>query len=236
LEWAVNNFLGVSTVKLKTTLVCVAALFHAVASQAAAPLTNVNLDFTTALPGSSVSVLDGVSFSLYNDLNSPALSATPKINKLDIAQYVYDPDEGEEIFKGYLPANGVSNSSTGLASSTSHILSVVFDGLANGVSFTFNNQGQSSPGTGTNVTVYSSSGSSTIALGQSFNGTSFNLLAYTDVSRLVFNNNTQGNTNWLFSISSLHATVVSAVPEPTSAAMLGLGLMALIAVRRRNFY
>jgi hypothetical protein len=220
---------------IKSTLVCVAALFNAVASQAAT--TAVNIDFTTYSQGTAISNLDGVSFGLSNTLDGASLG-TPAIN--DTIRLVSTYDEDWSLI-GIVPTHfiGLSNSTTGVQGNpTSHILSFAFDGLASDVSFSFNNFGDSGrTRNNTNVTVFSTDGISTVDLSQSFDGQIFSLSGLSNISKLVFNNNTQNSIPpWLFSISTLKATVVSAVPEPSSAAMLGLGLMALIAVRRRNFY
>jgi hypothetical protein len=220
---------------IKSTLVCVAALFNAVASQAAT--TAVNIDFTTYSQGTAISSLDGVSFGLSNTLDGPSLG-TPAINNTVKNVYVGEDYDGYSIYRN-INFIGLSNSTTGVQGNpTSHILSFAFDGLASDVSFSFNNFGDGGhTRNNTNVTVFSTDGISTVDLSQSFDGQIFSLSGLSNISKLVFNNNTQNSIPpWLFSISTLKATVVSAVPEPSSAAMLGLGLMALIAVRRRNFY
>lgn len=166
----------------------------------------INANFSTYAPGTLLSnQIDGVTFAV---LGGPGPSGAAAINY-----------------------GGLTNSTRGRYP-TGSILDLKFTGLANFVNFTFNNHGYTSTGVGaTFYTAYDALGS-VLETGKVGGGGSFSLVS-TGIANLRFNNNTNGASNWIFTLNSLKANV-SPVPEPETYALMGLGLVGLFAARRKK--
>lgn len=124
---------------------------------------------------------------------------------------------------------GLWNSTDGPVYATNTILRVDFDKDVTGVSWTFDNEGSKA----TTFTLYDASLN---VLASGLNNTNgdfqnYSFLGLNNVRRIEWGNN--GN-DWLFALGRLEYTV-SAVPEPSTAALFGIGLLAaFIGVRRRS--
>ncbi len=174
----------------------------------------VAIDFSTYKPGTAISSLDGVTFSLIG--TGPGSKGTPKI--------------------GYIGNHGLSNSTVG-GYPTNNILEVNFDGmLASDVKFNFDNFGYPFGSRGRSfVDVYGTGG----LLGSTNLGThegSTVDLPYSGISYLLFNNHSGGAYNWIFFIGDLAATTapVSATPLPNALLLMvsGFGLLGTVMGRR----
>lgn len=123
---------------------------------------------------------------------------------------------------------GLWNSNDGPSYATNTILRVDFGQDVTGVRWTFDNEGSKS----TTFTLYDA-GLNVLADG--VNNTAFDFQSYDfsglkSVRRIEWNNN--GN-DWLFALGRLEYTV-SSVPEPSTAALFGIGLLGAFAFRRRH--
>jgi hypothetical protein len=174
----------------------------------------VNINFQSYPFLTPISSLDGVTFSTFG---GPGPAGTPAISSADWGN------------------NGLSNSLSG-DYPTDQILQFTFDGLASNITFNFDNYGSSSSGRGDSFVQAFDSGGNLLETDfiANLQSQSFTLSA-SGISYIQFNNNTGGTDSWLFDIGSLHATV-SAVPEPSTWAMMLLGFCGLgfLAYRRRN--
>ena len=182
-------------------------------SSSIAQANTVAIDFLTYKPGTAISSLEGVSFSLVG--SGPGLKGIPET--------------------GQVGNHGLSNSTTG-GYSTNNILEVNFDGmLASDVNFNFDNFGYPFGGRGRSfVDLYGTGGLlGSMSLG-THEGSAVDL-PYSNISYLLFNNNSNGAYNWIFFIDNLSAktTPLSAVPLPSSLLLMvsGLGLIAAIKGR-----
>ena len=164
----------------------------------------VLIDFT-ALPAGSVSTIGDVTFSLAG------------------VGEAGDPYVDPTSFGG-----GLWNSSDGPTYPTNTILRADFAGPVTDLFWTFDNEG----GKTTTYTIYDSSMS---VLASGFNDTSsgfqsYDFSALTDVMRIEWNN--LGN-NWLFALGEIEYEGSSAVPEPSTMFLLGLGMVGLAGIRRK---
>lgn len=142
------------------------------------------------------------------------------------------PESAGAPVTGGFEGPGLGNSTT-TDYPTAEILNVRFDGLASNVSFTFNNYGWSFSGAG--ATFYSAFNTAGTLLETGLvGGGGFFSLSSAGIADLQFNNNTGGNSNWLFVLNSLNADLTANdVPEPASLMLFGLGALGLAASRRR---
>lgn len=190
----------------KTIGIFAAAMFVA-STAAAAP---VSINFGNYASGTAITnQIAGVSFSL---MGGPHSVGAPVV--------------------GGFGGPGLGNSAT-TDYPTAEILNVKFDGVAQNVSFTFNNYGWSTFGGG--ATFFSAFNTAGVLLetGLVGGGGAFSL-ASSGIADLQFNNNTGGAHNWLFTLDTLSAEVTANdVPEPASLALFGLGALGFAVSRRR---
>lgn len=123
---------------------------------------------------------------------------------------------------------GLWNSNDGPTYATNTILRVDFGQDVTGVRWTFDNEGSKT----TTFTLYDA-GLNVLADG--VNNTTFDFQSYDfsglkNVRRIEWNNN--GN-DWLFAVGRLEYTV-SSVPEPSTVALFGIGMLGAFAFRRRQ--
>ena len=173
------------------------------------------IDFQTYATGTALTSLDGITFSL---VGGPDSSGPPLIG--------YDDD----------PPRGLSNS-TNPGYPTATILDFSFSSPVSGVSFYFNNYSDNG------LSYYQAFGASgnLLASGDlsSEDGLENNILSVSGIKNLQFNNGEGGAASWYFAVPSVTFTGGSAVPEPSSWAMMmlgfaGLGLAGYRASRRTS--
>jgi len=140
------------------------------------------------------------------------------------------PGVGEQALPYNAYHSGVKylwNSTDGVLYPTNNILRVDFTTTVGGINFNYNPHGLH--GSGQGWSIYDSS-YSLIASGSFVNGyTNYDLTSYNGVSRVEWNN---GGNNWLSALGRIEYTP-SSVPEPTTLALMGLGL-AGVGYRRRR--
>jgi hypothetical protein len=121
---------------------------------------------------------------------------------------------------------------------TASILNVAFSGPVSGLSFTFNNYDNSGGSAPTTFTAFNASDAvvSTGSLQFVNDFSQVNAVAGSGIVDLQFNNNNGGNS-WYFAVQELtYTSSVSAVPEPSTWAMMLLGFAGLgfMAYRRKS--
>jgi len=185
------------------------ASFFAAASLAHAE----SFDFTTLPIGTAVTnQYSGVAFSL---AGGPDSSGSPTIGGW----------EG--------PIFGLTNSNSGNYP-TANILDISFATPVDNLSFTINNWGS---GNGTFFTAYD--GATIVATGDISN---LAMLEYdlvnvsgSGITDLKINNNTGGESSWIFAVGSLSFTPeTSETPEPGTLLLLGTGLTGMAGLLRRR--
>lgn len=187
-------------------MICTAVCFAS--SAIAAP---VSINFTAYAAGTAISnQIPGVTFSL---IGGPGPAGAPVIGGLD----------------GF----GLTNSVSG-DYETAEILNVHFDGLASNVSFNFFNEGFETSGAG--HTFFSAFNTAGDLLQTGFVGAGgFFSLSAVGIADLQFNNNTGGESSWLFTLNTLDADVrANQVPEPASLLLFALGALGAAAAYRRK--
>jgi hypothetical protein len=195
--------------QLSVTGVFIAAAFVSLAAQATA------IDFT-ALPGTTAVTTQyaGVTFSLAGGNDASGAPTTT---------YAY---QGSSY-------GGLTNTNSGGYYPTAEYLVATFSAPVIGVSFSFYDAGYN----GANAyylydTAHVLIGSGNLSASDSTSAF-YDLTSYTGVSSIVWDNGVPAGNggNWWQSLQSLSYT--AEVPEPTSIALLGLGLAGLAASRRK---
>jgi hypothetical protein len=165
------------------------------------------IDFQSYVDGTAISSLGGITFSTYG---GPGPGGTPVIGLSSFAP-------------GGLVNSTVTSSYNNYP--TSAILDFNFNAPASNVSFYFNNQGDNG---GTFYSAYNAGGTliETGLINTDQGGVSI-VLSASGIKDLTFNNNTGGSSSWVFDVPSITFTPGSAVPEPSTWAMMLVGFAAL---------
>jgi len=192
-----------------------AAFLFVVVLGASAAAIGESYDFTTVAPGTAITnQYSGVVFSL---AGGPATTGSPTIGGFYCSS----------------PACGVANSPTGGAGvsgyPTTSILDLAFTSPVDDLSFTFANWGS---GNGSFYTAYD--GATVVATGVIDGLPNFGLVsvAGVDITDLKLNNNSGGNSNWIFGVGQLNFT---STPEPGSWLLFGSGILGMAGMLRRKF-
>ncbi|MGH7024584.1 MAG: PEPxxWA-CTERM sorting domain-containing protein [Caulobacteraceae bacterium] len=166
------------------------------------------IDFGSYASGTPLTSLDGITFSL---MGGPDSDGPPLIGFADA------------------PPMGLSNS-TNPDYPTAEILNFAFSSPVSDVSFYFNDYGSNGSGS-----TYEAFGASDNLLetgtltGQA--GTVDNILTASGITDIQFSNNTGGDSNWYFAVTSL---TIGSVPEPATWALVLAGFFGLGAALRRH--
>jgi hypothetical protein len=194
---------------------CVAGL----ACASAASATTIN--FSALAPGTAVTTqYSGLTFSLIGGTDAGGAPTTGYAD-YDLTRSL---------------ANSSNTATTAASSSgypTADILDVAFAHGVSGLSFSFSNYG----GIDSTYTAYGAGGV-VISSGDLSSVENFALVnvAGSGITDLQINNNTDGSRDWIFGVGELSYTnATNAVPEPTTWAVLILGMAAIgFAARRRR--
>lgn len=159
----------------------------------------ISVDFSSYADGTPLSSVNGITLSL---VGGPGPTGVP--------------------VTGF---GGVTNSTTG-AYPTATVLDFTFASSVSNVSFTFDNLGTGDTG-GRGDSLFRAfdangklleTGSLNDASGDTFSLTS------SGIRELQFDNRTGGDDNWIFAVDTIQATTTAQTPEPSSLALLGLGI------------
>jgi len=169
------------------------------------------IDFTVFPYSTPVTTVDGVTFALDG---LPDSSGVPSTLSSFYAPFTVTLDNTNS--GGYPTANS---------------LDVTFSSPVNDLSFNFWNYGTAAP---SSYSAYNSGGG-VVATGSLQFATSSALInvAGTGIKELVFDNNF-GSSSYQFGIGKISFAPISAVPEPTTLSLVGIGLAGLGFVRRRK--
>ncbi|MXP44598.1 PEPxxWA-CTERM sorting domain-containing protein [Allopontixanthobacter sediminis] len=174
------------------------------------------IDFSTFADGTPITSVAGVTFSMGG---GPNASSTPSAVCVFTACPV-----------------ALSNSDTN-DYPTNSVLSAVFGNVVSNVRFTFNNYGTNN---GSFYSAFDESGAliSSAVIDSSNNYTDFISVGGAGIKSLTWNNNSGGSSNWQFGVGALGFETMSAVPEPSTWALLllGFGLIggSMRAARRKG--
>jgi hypothetical protein len=182
--------------------------FSAAHATTPASASAINLDFSGYAWGTTLSSLNGVSFSLAGGEN----------------------DSGSPMTSDWIGSGELTNSNSA-EYPTANILKFSFSQAVTDVSFNFDNEGYSASGRGHSYFQAFSAAGTLLDTVYYTGATSYTFGDTTGISSIEFNNGTGGTDSWIFGVESLRAT---AVPEPTETALFlaGLGLVATVARRK----
>ena len=182
-----------------------AALVFAVALAVSAAASSESVNFTTTAPGTAVTSAPGVTFDLQG---GPDSSGPPTIGGY------------------YCPTCGLTNSTNGGAGITSYPTASILD-----IAFTSPADNWGS-GNGTYYTAWDGATVVSSGLADTTAG-SFALYAVSgsDITDLQINNNTGGDSNWVFGVGELNFTPT---PEPSSLLLFGTGILAMAGLFGRK--
>ena len=170
---------------------------------------SIFVDFSSYADGTPIASVNGITLTL---IGGPGPTGTPVTNY-----------------------GGVTNSTTG-SYPTTNVLDFTFASPVSNVSFTFDNLGDGFVGGRGDSFFQAFDSNGKLLESGSLNGasqTAFSL-ASSGIHDIKFDNHTGGEDSWIFAVNSIQATSTVQTPEPSSLALLGLGVAGAAGYRWRR--